>query len=130
VPAASAVLYRDAALADHSDRLTLHQSALARAGRIGWIRPDGRRRRHWFTGGRSGRDASGSTIVPGLVDAASHLTMPGGAPWIERALDPPDQLVAVAERNGELLTQAGVRWARDVGSPHAVDACMADQLGL
>ena len=68
--------------------------------------------------------------MPGLVDAASHLTMPGGAPWIERALDPPDQLVAVAERNGELLTQAGVRWARDVGSPHAVDACMADQLGL
>ena len=60
--------------------------------------------------------------MPGLVDAASHLTMPGGAPWIERALDPPDQLVAVAERNGELLTQAAcagrvtsghhMRWTR------------------
>jgi imidazolonepropionase-like amidohydrolase len=122
VAAASAVLYRDAALADgHSDRLTLHQSVLARAGRIGWIRPADDEGDIGSPGVVQVVDASGSTIVPGLVDAHSHLTMPGGAHWIERALDPPDQLVAVAERNGELLTRAGVRWARDVGSPQGVD---------
>lgn len=61
-------------------------------------------------------DASGCSVVPGLVDAHSHLTLPGGAHWIERGLDPPHRLVEVAEHNARLMRQAGVRWARDVGS--------------
>src|SRR5439155_25115541 len=35
--------------------------------------------------------------------------------------DPPEELLQVAEHNGDLLGRAGVRWARDVGSPLAVD---------
>src|SRR6266550_3600743 len=66
-------------------------------------------------------DAGGSTIVPGMVDAHSHLTLPGGSHWIERGADPPEELLEVAEHNGDLLGRAGVRWARDVGSPLAVD---------
>jgi len=66
-------------------------------------------------------DAGGSTIIPGMVDAHSHLTLPGGSHWIDRGADPPDDLLEVAERNGDLLGRAGVRWARDVGSPMAVD---------
>ena len=66
-------------------------------------------------------DASGSTIVPGMVDAHSHLTMPGGAHWIDRGSDPTERLLAVAEANARLLTQAGVRWARDVGSVRRAD---------
>jgi imidazolonepropionase-like amidohydrolase len=62
-------------------------------------------------------DGSGATIVPGLVDSHAHLSMPGGARWIERGLDPATDLLAVGEDNGELLVRAGVRWARDVGAP-------------
>src|SRR2546430_5120339 len=56
-----------------------------------------------------------------MVDAHSHLTLPGGSHWIDRGADPPDDLLEVAEHNGDLLGRAGVRWARDVGSPMAVD---------
>ena len=66
-------------------------------------------------------DASGATFVPGMVDAHSHLTLPGGAHWLDRADDDPADLLEVAERNGRLLTSPGVRWARDVGAPYVDD---------
>ena len=65
-------------------------------------------------------DGSGATIVPGLVDSHAHLSMPGGARWIERGFDAPHELLESGEDNGELLVRAGVRWARDVGAPRAV----------
>lgn len=66
-------------------------------------------------------DCSGATIVPGLVDSHSHLTMPGGAHWVDRGFDSPERLLDVAEDNARLLRSAGVRWARDVGSPVGTD---------
>jgi len=108
-------LYRDGALADgRSDRLRLGVSILVEDGRIAWIRPSDDEGP--VTPDAAIVDASGSSIVPGLVDGHSHLTMPGGAHWIERAADSTDRLVAAAEANARLLTAAGVRWARDVGS--------------
>ena len=112
-------LYRDAALADgRSATLQVGVSVLVEDGRIVWIRPsdgedDG--------GGAEVIDAGGATIVPGLVDCHSHLTMPGGSHWIDRGLDTPERLVAYAEHNARLQTNAGVRWARDVGAPVGVD---------
>jgi imidazolonepropionase-like amidohydrolase len=108
-------LYRDGALADgRSDELRRGVSIHVVGGRIAWIRPSDdegpiERDVQVF-------DASGSTIVPGMVDAHSHLTMPGGAHWIARAGDSTERLLEVAEANARLLTSAGVRWARDVGS--------------
>ena len=114
------VLFRDAALTDaRSDRLEVGVSVLVDDGVIRWIRPtDGEE-----DPGAGTRivDASGATIVPGMVDAHSHLTLPGGGHWIERIGDGPEELLDVAERNGRLLTHAGVRWARDVGSPRYTD---------
>lgn len=111
-----ATLYRDAALADgRSATLQVGVSILVRDRRIAWIRPgDGEE-----DPGPDAEvvDASGATAVPGLVDCHSHVTMPGGAHWIERGLDPPERLLRIAEENGRLLTAAGVRWARDVGAP-------------
>src|SRR5436309_10054660 len=114
------ILYRDAALADASGP-TLQQgiSVLVAGQRIlairptsneGIVHPDARI-----------VDAGGSTIVPGMVDAHSHVTLPGGSHWIDRGFDAPDLLLEVAEHNGDLLSHAGVRWARDVGSPQAID---------
>lgn len=114
-------LYRDGALADgRDDRLRRGVSILVEAGVITWIRPSD------DEGPVAASDvevvdASGSTIVPGMVDAHSHLTMPGGAHWIDRGSDPTDRLLEVAEANARLLTQAGVRWARDVGSVRRPD---------
>src|SRR5919206_174826 len=113
-------LYRDAALADGTGPdLRIGVSLLVDDDRIAWIRP---------SDGEPDPgpdvdvvDASGSTIVPGLVDSHSHLTLPGGAHWIDRGFDPPERLLAAAEHNARLLRQAGVRWARDVGSPVATD---------
>src|SRR3954468_15733255 len=105
-----AVLYRDGALADgRSDRLRLGVSILVEDGTITWIRPaddEGR-----LTAATDVVDASGATIVPGMGDARSHLTLPGGAQWIERIDDRPATLAGVAEDNARLLTGAGVRWA-------------------
>lgn len=114
-------LYRDGALADgRSDRLRIGVSILVADGVIAWIRP-GDDAGPLPDGPVDIIDASGSTIVPGMVDCHSHLTLPGGAHWIDRIDDPPERLLAAAERNARLLTGAGVRWARDVGAPTLED---------
>jgi imidazolonepropionase-like amidohydrolase len=117
----SRTLYRDAALADaRSESLLLGVSILVEGGTIRWIRPtDGEE--DPGDGPLEIVDASGATVVPGMVDAHSHVTLPGGAHWIDRIDDPPAALLEVAERNGQLLTRAGVRWARDVGAPRVED---------
>jgi imidazolonepropionase-like amidohydrolase len=113
-------LYRDAALADATGpQLRVGVSILAAADRIEWI------------GAVADEpplgddtivvDASGSTVIAGMVDSHSHLTLPGGAHWIDRGFDPPRRLVEVAEHNARLQRSAGVRWARDVGSPMGDD---------
>jgi imidazolonepropionase-like amidohydrolase len=109
-------LYRGGAFTDaRSDQLQLGVSVLVTGGRIAWIRPaddEGE-----LPANCEIIDAGGTTIVPGMVDGHSHLTLPGGSHWIDRASDPTDRLLAVAEDNGELQYRSGVRWARDVGAP-------------
>ena len=56
-----------------------------------------------------------------MIDCHSHITLPGGAHWIDRIGDDPAVLLEVAERNARLLTRSGVRWARDVGAPRVAD---------
>jgi imidazolonepropionase-like amidohydrolase len=114
------VLYRDAALADaRSDRLRIGVSVMVEDGRVSWIREAGDEGE--VDAGVEVVDGSGATIVPGMVDSHSHVTLPGGAHWIDRIDDPPDVLLRVADHNGRLQTQSGVRWARDVGSPRLED---------
>jgi imidazolonepropionase-like amidohydrolase len=116
------ILFRDAAIADgRSERLRLGVSVLVENMRIAWIRPTDDEPDPGPRAGHEVVDASGATIVPGMVDAHSHVTMPGGAHWIDRAFDDPADLLLAAEQNGRLLTRAGVRWARDVGAPVGED---------
>jgi imidazolonepropionase-like amidohydrolase len=113
-------LYRDTAIADGTGPdLRVGMSLLVDDHRIEWIRP---------TDDEPDPgpdvdvvDASGCTVVAGLVDSHSHLTLPGGAHWIERGFDPAERLLRVAEHNARLQRSAGVRWARDVGSPMKTD---------
>lgn len=119
----TATLYRDGAMADgRSDRLEHGVSILVDGGVIRWIRPvDDEGPLGTDPGGVTVVDAGGTTIVPGMVDCHSHLTLPGGSHWIDRIEDPAVDLLAVAEDNARLLTSAGVRWARDVGAPRVAD---------
>lgn len=113
-------LYRGAAIADgRSEELQRDRSLLVEDGRLLWIRPSDDEP----DPGPGTRvvDAGGCTAVPGMVDAHSHLTLPGGAHWIARIDDPPERLLEEAEHNATLLRSAGVRWARDVGAPRRTD---------
>ena len=116
------VLYRDGALADaRSATLQVGVSIFVVDGVISWIRPSDAEGDHGSNKGLELIDASGATFVPGMVDGHSHITLPGGAHWIDRVLDAPATLAGVAEDNAALLSQSGVRWARDVGSPTVAD---------
>jgi imidazolonepropionase-like amidohydrolase len=110
------VLYRGCAVVDHATRsLAPEMAVLVTEGRVAWLGPADE-----APGPGPGTqvvDAGGTTAVAGMVDAHSHLTLPGGSHWIDRASDPTDRLLEVAEDNARLLRQAGVRWARDVGAP-------------
>jgi len=116
------VLYRDAALADgRGPDLRLGVSVLVEGDRIRWIRPTDSEEDPGPADGLEIVDAGGATIVPGLIDGHSHLTLPGGSHWIDRIGDAPATAVATAARNAALMTGAGVRWARDVGAPPGID---------
>lgn len=115
----SPTLYRGAAYADgRSDRLHPDTSVLVADGRIAWMGPAGDEP---DPGAARIIDAGGTTIVPSLVDAHSHLTLPGGSHWIERGFDDTDELLQVAEENARLALASGVRWVRDVGAPQRRD---------
>ena len=116
------VLYRDASLADgRSSALRSHVSVFVQDGRIGWIRPADDEGDPGPASGLEVFDARGLTIVPGMVDAHSHLTSPGGANYLDHFKDPPAKMLQTAEQNGALAHRAGTAWLREVGSPSVVD---------
>jgi imidazolonepropionase-like amidohydrolase len=109
-------LYRHAAIADGTAaELILDQAVHVADDRIVWMGPD----EEAPEAGDEARviDAGGATVVPGMVDAHSHTVLPGGSHWITRIDDSTDELLRVAEDNGEIAHRAGTRWFRDVGSP-------------
>lgn len=124
------MLFRDTALATaNSADLTVGISVLVEDGTITWIRPSDDEPGTDLANAEV-VDAGGSTLVPGMVDAHSHITMPGGSHWIERAVDPPERLLLYAEHNAELLHRSGVRWCRDVGAPIRRDPVDGRERGL
>jgi imidazolonepropionase-like amidohydrolase len=110
------IVLRDAALADGASASPRTGVSVAiEDGKIAWIRPNDSA----DTTGAEVVDAGGAVIVPAMVDCHSHLTMQGGSHWIDRGGDPPATLRQVARDNAKRLTQAGILWSRDVGSPSA-----------
>ena len=112
----TSTMYHGCAIIDHTTRsLAPEMAMLVTDGRVGWLGPA--EEAPDPEPGVEFVDAGGTTAVAGMVDAHSHLTLPGGSHWIDRAADPTPRLLAIAEDNARLLRQAGVRWARDVGAP-------------
>lgn len=108
------LVIQDACIADgRSPELQVGMSLMVEGRGIAWIRPNDAA----DPGDAERLDGGGATIVPAFVDCHSHLTMPGGSHWIDRGSDPPDRLRDVARHNARRMVQAGILWARDVGSP-------------
>lgn len=109
-------MFANAAVADGtSSELVLSQMILVQDRRIVWMGHDDEAP----DPGAATQiiDAGGTTVVPGMVDAHSHTVLPGGSHWIARIDDATEELLRVAEENGEIAHHAGIRWFRDVGSP-------------
>src|SRR2546427_13161675 len=102
-------LYRDAALADGTGpSLRKGVSVLVNDDRIVWVRPTPDERD--LPPDVRVIDAGGSTIVPGMVDARSHVTLPGASHWIDRGADPPEELLEAAEHNAGRRARAADGW--------------------
>jgi imidazolonepropionase-like amidohydrolase len=117
-------LYRSTAIADaRGPDLALDQSILVADDVIAWMGHDDEAPEP--DAATEVVDGGGATVVPGMVDAHSHSVLPGGSHWIARIDDETDALLDIAEHNGALALQSGVRWFRDVGSPRRDERALA-----
>jgi imidazolonepropionase-like amidohydrolase len=71
----------------------------------------------------------GATILPGLVDAHVHLSLPGDArPYEQMAMESDEQMVAHGLRNAAIHLGAGVTTVRDNGSRNRVGFEIRDRI--
>jgi len=115
------VLYTGAALVDGTADHPLYDITLvSRSGVIAWVGPTAQLPPAWSEQGHA-VDASGSALLPAFVDSHTHVTLPGGARFMERGFDQREDLLSHVAHNLEIASRWGIRWQRDLGSPIRTD---------
>lgn len=75
------------------------------------------------------REYPNSTIIPGLIDAHCHLTLPADRRTYEQmALDPDEMLALIAVRNLQVHLASGVTTLRDNGGRNRVTFMVRDAI--
>jgi imidazolonepropionase-like amidohydrolase len=75
-------------------------------------------------------DASGRTVIPGLVEAHLHLSYNNVKQIADLDLNcPPEYSTLVSAKNAELALHCGYTAARSAGSVHAVDVALKRAIG-
>lgn len=69
------------------------------------------------------------TVIPGLIDAHTHMTYfwdqaPGTRPWAQAASRPPAETVYLAQENARKTLETGVTTVRDLGAADYSDIAM------
>jgi len=73
-------------------------------------------------------DGTGCTLLPGLIDAHIHITLPADANPME-GLNEPDALIALrAAQNAKSTLAAGFTTVRDLGAKNFIDLALRDAI--
>lgn len=68
----------------------------------------------------------GATLLPGLIDAHTHLALDAGeAPFEALAAQSRPQILAGMRERAAVMLAAGITTIRDLGAPHRLDAVLA-----
>jgi len=120
VPSQDAVVLRAARLLDvRSGRLIEPATVLVRGERIEAVSPDG------IPGDASVIDLGDLTLLPGLMDAHTHLTGDLEGDWEGRSVkEGPADWALRGARNAKLTLEAGFTTVRDVGASGFADVAL------
>ena len=73
-------------------------------------------------------DVAGRTVIPGLINAHTHITLDDRAPDAMKTLrdEPPAALAIRAAGRARRMLEAGITTARDLGAPGHIDLAVRD----
>ncbi len=113
------LLLPDRVVTGRGGRVLNGGSVLVRGDRITWVGSCGERSPSIFH--RVVR-LEGTTLLPGLIDAHTHLALDGGTdPMGEALRSSDDEILATMETSARRLLLSGVTTVRDMGAPRFLD---------
>lgn len=75
-------------------------------------------------------DATGCTVLPGLIDCHVHICSSGVADSSKEAMDPDGMIALRAAHHAKILLHSGFTMARNMGTKHQVDISVKQAIEL
>lgn len=75
-------------------------------------------------------DATGCTVLPGLIDCHVHICSSGAADGSKENMDPDGMIALRSANNARTLLQAGFTTVRNMGTKHQVDISVKQAIDL
>lgn len=99
---------------DSADTLQIGGSRITRVGAAAGLPP--------------GRDMSGLTAIPGLMDSHVHLCLDPGVMAPEDQQTDPDKVLPLMRERAIAMVKAGITTARDLGGGHWTELALRDEI--